>query len=707
MISLYSKLKYIIMCGFVFPVISFLIFSFIPQYEIRDHEGYLAGVILLAGYISLTIICNMVKREIFLCTKSRNNIYIVSITNTVALFVLIRAMLFYYARVYLFSLICFIGISGTYVVFRQICIKYNKIIKVNYITVICIAGIFSLLTTVVRGIYLLRWQVLMTLVFLVFTVCYEILLRRMSVCDIDATIFFPYDFASWKKEIISAFKKKYTIAIVITLSLAVMYLILGPLEIYAGNMLSFSFGYLTFVPLFIVLSFFVILILSCVISLFNEKTYKIICILLTAYSLLSYIQYMFMNTKLMEEDGARLRLDTMGNYPRINLILWFVIAAVIVTALYFIKDNWKAVAVYACAFITAVQLVAVVTLVVKCVNSPAPRYYQLTGEKMFTVAKDENVIVLMPDSFCRRYLSEALADDISHLDMFKDFTYYSNMDSEWHPTFPSVIHMITGYEPFTGMGLWTPEERVQWRTDAWNSETCKTFFESVSNEGYKFYMNIPSACELFGAYDDVKDYVENAEYAESNVDKVRLIKMLFSMSIYRCVPYVVKPPFEYFSWDFAELERYNGKVAAYKNEDFYAEVKQGITVDESVSKKIHVINWHGFHEEYTHDEFCNPVPNAEEVGITKLQNEKGALLCVKTYLEELKKAGRYDDSTIIVMGDHGKEYDGCVFVKLPGQKHDDYMAINNEAKYYSGFQQTILDLIGAPKQEILEPSWLD
>ena len=682
----------------VIPALYFICYCIVPQYDIRDHEGYLAGAIILAGYISLVMICELAKKMVYIKYSNSDRFYIFSVINVIAIFVSIKALLFYHARVYVLSLGLFWCVVICYLLIRAVAIKKQRKLWISYISTVGIAGIISILSTVIRGMYILKWQVLLALVLLGFvSFCNYVLCEREKE-------FFPYDFIIWKQDIITNFKKRYLTSLVILLSLVVMYLILGPLEIYAGNMLSFSFGYVTFLPMFVLAGIVVLLVVSAIISLFTGKTYKLICVCVTAFSLLSYIQYIFMNTKLMEEDGARLRLDTMGFYPTLNLILWIVIASVIIATLYFVKNKWQSVSVCVCLFIAVMQMVAVVSLIIKCVNAPAPRYYQLTGEKMFTVAKDENVIVLMPDSFCRKYLLEVTTDDPSYMNIFKDFTYYSNMDSEYHPTFPSVIHLITGHDAYDGLTAGLSEERVRWQTEAWNSETCKVFFDAIKNKGYDFYMNIPSACELFGAYDDVKDYVKNVEYAESNVDKAKLMKMLFSMSIYRYVPYVIKPPFEYFSWDFAELECYNGKVAAYRNEDFYAEAKEGITIDESTSKKIHVINWHGFHEEYTHDEFCNPVPNAEEIGITKLQNEKGVMLCIETYLDKLKDIGMYDKSTIIIMGDHGKTYDGCVFIKLPNERHEKVI-INDEPMVYSGFQQTILDMIGANREELLAPSW--
>lgn len=612
-------IEYILNVVLMVPAMFFLYFAFIPQYGIRDHEGYLGGAIVLAGHIALVIITNFLKGKL-LSEKKSDYIYFFSIINVIATLICIRTLLFYHSRLYVLSLAIFMGIPLAFVIIRQLMIMHGKVLHINYMESLYLAGVLAGLSTVVRGMYIFRWQMLITLVLCVLLLAGEISGVLKSESELA---YFPYDFEGWKTETKSDFVKKYKVACLIVTSWVVLYLLLGPLEIYAGNMLSFSFGYKTFLPLFLLIGVAVIVFLSAFIALFTQKTFKFICVLLTTFSLLSYVQCMFMNTKLMEEDGSRLRLDTMGNYPTINLILWIIIAMVVVVVLILVKEKWTIAICGICAFISAIQMVAVISLVITCMNSPAPRYYQLTGDKMFSVAKKENVIVLMPDTFAREYLKELLDDDPTYMDIFKDFTYYDNMNCEYFPTFPAVIHILTGYERTENVGSGLSKERVQWQTDAWNSGRCQEFVNILKDSGYKYLVNIPSACELLGAYEDVKGKVDNVEYAESNVCRPVLLKMLFSMSIYRCVPYLVKPPFEFFSWDFAELERYEGKTAAYRNEDFYKEVCEGITVDESIEKELHVINWHGFHEEYTNDEYCNHVDDAENNGISQLQNEKG------------------------------------------------------------------------------------
>lgn len=705
-----DKGLYITKCIAVFLLavgfVTYICFVAVPQYEIRDHEGYLGGAIALAGYISFVVLMNLVK-ETLLSRELKDKIYIVSILNVALGIVCVRTILFYHARLYVISLLLFVMLP-----FSIVCIHFlNSKIKggnkafTYYKTLICISGILAIASTIIRGRYIFKPVIMLTMLAL----CLVIVLDRLS----NNSEYFPYDIIGWTKEVKKAFFTKVRVATVILISLVTLYFLLAPLELYVGNMLSFSFGYATFVPMFIILGIVFCVVGASIISLLTSKTYKLVCIMLAIFSLLSYVQYMFMNTKLMEEDGARLRLDTMGIYPTINVVVWITAFVILALVLICLKEKWSVVILGACGFIAAIQAVAVVSLIITCINSPAPRYYQLSGDVEFSVAKNENVIVLMPDTFSRGRLQELLDydPDGNYMDMFKDFTFYDHMYSECFPTLPSINHLLTDSEIMdaeeaidTGLS----SERVQWQKEAWESEKCSSFFDEIKKNGYAFYMNITTPCELLAAYDDVLGKIDNVEYAESNVNRAELSKMLLSMSAYSCLPYVMKPPFEYFSWDFAALEQYEGKISAYKNEEFYSEVCKGITVDESTDKKVHVINWHGFHIEFTNDEFCNPVP-PELIGtVSDAQNAKGVMLCISTYFEKLKEIGRYDDCTIIVMGDHGDRYkhDGCVFVKLPNEHHDS-VVLDHSEYVYSDFRATILDLIGSEEHEKYGSSWIE
>jgi hypothetical protein len=61
---------------------------------------------------------------------------------------------------------------------------------------------------------------------------------------------------------------------------------------------------------------------------------------------------------------------------------------------------------------------------------------------------------------------------------FSDFTFYTNMDSCYCGTYPSMIHMLTNNELDFEAGINT------WSYDSWNSEKCRYFYDEMHNSGY-------------------------------------------------------------------------------------------------------------------------------------------------------------------------------------------------------------------------------
>ena len=82
----------------------------------------------------------------------------------------------------------------------------------------------------------------------------------------------------------------------------------------------------------------------------------------------------------------------------------------------------------------------------------------------------------------------------------------------------------------------------------------------------------------------------------------------------------------------------------------------------------------------------------KEDSVSRHQRNQGVLLAVRTYIDNLKKLGIYDKSTIIVMADHGKfgDTDSIFFVKKPFEEHEE-MEIDESMITHHDFQDIIIE----------------
>ena len=111
-ISKSHLVKYGLMILLTIPSFIFWQYALIPQYGVRDHEGYLGGALVLSGYISFIVLMNLLKEimlngepsELSIAYKifNKDNAYILGIVNVLVSLICIRTLLFYHSRVYLF-----------------------------------------------------------------------------------------------------------------------------------------------------------------------------------------------------------------------------------------------------------------------------------------------------------------------------------------------------------------------------------------------------------------------------------------------------------------------------------------------------------------------------------------------------------------------------------------------------------------------------
>lgn len=474
---------------------------------------------------------------------------------------------------------------------------------------------------------------------------------------------------------------------VIVLLPIISYLILGPLEIYAGNRKDFAFQYSDFFWIFLIIGVLLWIGISLLIATLPEKVNKYINAVILGIGVASYIQNMFMNIKLSENDGSPMRWEELKSFTIINLIIWIVILAGILALSIFLKKYWNYISIGAAGFLSLIQLVAVVSLLIPGRVDKEVSNLQMAGDEQFHVAASNNIIVFVLDTYGNVQYENTIQEFPEADDFLKDFTYYNNTDCHYYCTFPSMTHMLTGKE----FEFDTSSEK--WLSDAWNSEKANAFYEQLRNHGYtcNIYSNevgyvYGDVANLYGKYDNIRPL-------EQEVDTILLVKRLGKMSIYRYVPYVLKPYFEVLDKDYSNVVSYKeGQMPIDDNAEFYSALTTiGLSKDTSMENALIIQHLFGTHLPYTTSETAQKVEEstAEETG-------SGLLTIVEEYLNQMKELGIYDNATIIITADHGSWYGGDVqpifFIKQANEVHDE-MRISTAPISLDDFQATILSII--------------
>lgn len=483
--------------------------------------------------------------------------------------------------------------------------------------------------------------------------------------------------------------EKWKRTILIVLLPVISYFLLGPLEIYFGNRKDLMFESDDFIWILLGGGGMVFLIVtSALIALLPEKINRIFGAFVLGIGVASYVQNMFMNIKLSETNGAPMNWEELGAYPIVNGFIYCGIIVIFIVLSIVIRKHWDKIAIGSAAFLSAIQVVAIVSLIVTApTKDEAVIELQESGDKQFQVAQNNNIIVFVLDTFGNTQIEKILEAYPNALDGYKDFTFYDNADCHYYVTFPSMTHLLTGIEfDFNS----TSEE---WLEKAWTSERAKDFFDVLKNEKYECNLYSKEEGYVYGAMTNLEGKFDNIKQLDRIVNKGLLIEKMGKLSIYRYVPYFLKPYFEVLTKEFGDVTGISeGREVIDDNGKFYQALQnEKLSINEEMENAFIIQHLFGTHPPYEIDASGQAVKES-----TKLEVGKGLLTIVEEYLQQLKNLDLYDNSVIIIMGDHGAwwgdDTQPIFFIKEKNRSNNK-MNINSAPISWDDFQATIISLL--------------
>lgn len=486
--------------------------------------------------------------------------------------------------------------------------------------------------------------------------------------------------ARYKKMLAGKFGKKLLASLLVVLLPIILLLILGPVEIYYSNYDEFSFTNMDYLGLYGGLAFIVLFILVTIISVLPGKIHKPVIIGMLAVSVAAYVQYMFINKNLIMEDGEFIEAVDLGTYPTTTLIIYIGIIILVCVLAFIFRKNIYDYAIYLAGFLTIITVIATLSLFITHIGkNKETKWY--TGIDQFKVAPNENVIVIVPDTFGRWALDSMLKVYPDSIDFLNDFTYYDKEDSLYYPTYPALHHMLTAV-PYDGTMT-----RYDYTKYALSQDTTKNFFDTLHKNDYT--VRLYTRDIFFEGL--TEGMVDNIEEAHITIDRKSLFKFLFRMSMYRYVPYVLKGPFQVSTLEIDNINQYNGIGPYWLNSDFYPALhEQGVSVDDRINNAFIMHHIRGAHMPYLSNANNELIPENSCEGE---ETAYGTMLLIRDYLEYLKAIDKYDDSTIIIVGDHGfSATDAIFFMKNKGESHDE-LIVDDKPITHTDFQNIVLDAI--------------
>lgn len=474
----------------------------------------------------------------------------------------------------------------------------------------------------------------------------------------------------------------------------------SPIEFYLVNIAEFEFLFVDFAYLFIAFGIIFALCFSAILAFIKGIACDVIACLFCGFDLAMYIQLNIMNSSLGFLDGTKTEIPT-SQYV-INTIVWVVLIVLPFVLLFVLKKFRGKILIFLSVLLCVMQITSLVTFILQ---SPENAFkhevseYCLSANDQFLVSSKENIIVIIVDTYSNAYTEECFATYPEVTDTIKDFTYYTNANCLYEGTVYSVNYLASGTYWDTSMKI------DDWCETAWDTEKNNEFYSRLNKQGYVFNLYSNELMSLSDkAKSDAVGKVANIVEIENEYipNKKAISELLLDSTLYRFAPLLLKDTFDFSAFDFTETcevlnpsyDDIELEIGGYnKNSTFLKFLREkGVTTDDE--NKYYIFqHLRGVHPPYSTNEYCEDKKDA-----TMLENEKGCWYAIGEYLDQLKAVGAYDNSTIIILGDHGEHHNyynaqPIFFIKTPNETHDAFVE-NTAPISYEDVMPTVMYLAG-------------
>lgn len=479
----------------------------------------------------------------------------------------------------------------------------------------------------------------------------------------------------WRKNI----SKKIMYTLCINLFFAFTLLMFGSLEIFIPNSSDFEFTLSDFWWMLFFFSLGYLVVSTAILSLLPDKINEIIMDLMFGFTLCCYVQAMFMNGKMKVLIGEEIVWDK--GLIIFNLFVWIAIMAFVFAAKYYLKEKGKRIYQFISLAIVAMQFVALISLLLTTNVLKEEKNGYISTENMFELSYKDNVIVFILDYFDGRMMNNILEGDEDFLAPLDGFTYYPNATSVHSRTYPSVTYLLTG-----NMCYFDQEPLDYINTAYEDSSFLPALYENGIETGLYTYLSYIG--------DSAKSQICNYCPVKQKLRFGEVIRLCVKMVLYRDMPYLVKPRFEY------EVSDINNRVVSgevkeeglappYRN--FDDEWFQETLMQDGLSIGGKEGCFRFYHLASCHRDLSNPVP----YGIESFD-------IVYEYLDKMRELGIYENATIIITTDHGSSGGGetlnmphktavPIMLVKPAGASGDAIKVSEAPVSHTDFIPTILD----------------
>ncbi len=473
-----------------------------------------------------------------------------------------------------------------------------------------------------------------------------------------------------RKKLRDRFSKRIeAIIFIVSAALSFTLLLFEPLRLYCSCQAAFTVEFRYILLPLLAASAAGTLLLALILNLLllaGEVPCRIGICLFSGLLLAGCIQQLFLNdTPVLRPNDMRYS-EYKGDVV-LDTVIWFT-AALLPTVIYiasFLIPEGKLrgllrgsrVAISAAAVICAGQAAA---SGVALAGTDLGKYEGIHREYLsykptFSLSKESNIVVFLTDRLDSYWMDGVLERYPDAAEKFEGFTFYQNAVSHGTSTFPVVPQLLTNKQ-------YTDEEWFDYVNDAWTGDTLT---QRLKNEGYSINLipdgmtTVGSPAQLSGQCDNIVECSEDS--VSMNYFRHKgVVEMMARLSAAEFSPYILKHNIRYWMGaNFArDMRRFDTSL------DDLHPCANGVEVDLKYRRNLMENGLDADSESPTFSFIhlnCSHNVDQRLVDLfdsseypDEYSTTRGDFEILFYYFDELKRLGIYDNTTIIVMGDHAR-----------------------------------------------------
>lgn len=463
---------------------------------------------------------------------------------------------------------------------------------------------------------------------------------------------------------IGAEDKKYVV-IVSSLIWTVGFFV--PLDVFFRNTEEFWFGINDIFHWLVLINITISFVAVVVIKLIRKKNVLNVVGYVSFFLLLDVcVQGYLLNVSYGVLDGRSINWESYGSYGLYNALLW---AGIVVLPLLLLFKFKLQQMVSCCAKVSVMLLIIQGCSMLYYVTSTdciRARHESpiVTTKGLLEFSKDENIIVIILDTFDSSYLQELINSDYGDIirSTLKDFTYYPDTVGMYPTTKGALPYILTGEVYKNDVPY---NEYIE---NAYNNNPLynKLKENEYITEGYSFSPFFSVNNKIF----------RNIEYDYYSIrEKGQFFLDFYKLSMFRIMPHDLKEHFLLATAVFDKYKDYDGEILySWGIKAFYDQLKSDEIKLQQENKKFKVYHLQGVHQPYRFDE---NLQSSTEVKYSLWDVSKGCIKLVDEFLKKLRQQDIYDASTIIILADHGNKDMSQNPLFLLKNKHEDHSFVTS------------------------------